>query len=48
MSYRRSWADLPEVPKTCPVCDGKHADADAVKVHNIRVAQTGERSYRWR
>lgn len=29
----------------CPVCDEKRQDADAIRIHNIRCAQTGERAY---
>lgn len=32
----------------CPVCDGKRRDAEAIKVHNIRASETGERSYKWK
>ncbi len=45
MAYRKGYTDLPDLPRKCPVCHGGRKDAEAVKVHNVRVAQTGERSY---
>lgn len=48
MAYKKWWTDLPDVPTRCPVCVDRRVDAEAIKVHNERVARMGERSYRWR
>lgn len=29
----------------CPVCHDKRTDLDAIKRHNLRCAETGERAY---
>lgn len=29
----------------CPVCHDRRIDADAIKRHNLRCAETGERAY---
>lgn len=45
MPYRKSWTDLPDLPRKCPVCVEGRKDAEAVKVHNLKAASDGCRAY---
>lgn len=45
MTFRKSWRDLPDVPKRCPVCEEGRKDAAAIAVHNLSASQTGCRRY---
>lgn len=45
MAYRKGYTGLPDLPRKCPVCVEGRKDAEAVKVHNLKAATDGCRSY---
>lgn len=49
MSYpHTSLTPAPRPPKVwCPWCDGKQRTLEALKAHNLRASEDGERVYRW-
>ena len=45
MAYKKGWAELPDVPHRCPVCDDGQRNPEAVRIHNQKAAYDGCRKY---
>ena len=46
MTYKKGWREAPDVPRLCPICDGKRWTPENVAIHNIKAAADGCRVYR--